>query len=138
MDARELLEELILAIVDDHEAIRVTDISDKGQPDIRVLHVDVAPRDRGKVIGRDGVIALSLRHLFGIIGQKAQQQIEVQINGGQNRQQRPRPDFRSQQHQPQFPPGTQMMMVPVPPGFVASNGPDNFRRRPPGRFGGRY
>ena len=60
---RELLAAIVQRLVDDPEAVRVEE-HDHGDANT-YLTVWVAPHDRGKVIGREGVTAQALRVLFG-------------------------------------------------------------------------
>lgn len=126
MDARDLLEEVILAIIDNPAEMCVTEISEPNDPHKRILQVQVGAEDRGKVIGKGGVIAQKLRSLFGLIGQRTNTNIEVRIDGGPDHKPRPRSHHmgegyipgRQQQFYPQ-----QMMLVPAPPGYFPHHQP---------------
>jgi predicted RNA-binding protein YlqC (UPF0109 family) len=57
---RELIEHIVLGIVDDPDAVQVSEVEDARGT---VLRVRVAPADVGKVIGRGGRVARALRTL---------------------------------------------------------------------------
>lgn len=146
MPPRELLEEVIFAIISHPEEMKVIEITDAADPTKVILQVHVGAADRGKVIGKGGVIAQNLRSLFGLIGQRTNTNIEVRIDGGPDHKPRPRPTngrdsngYDPNHNQSYYSPNMQMMLVPVPPGFSHDNrfnGAGNNRRnqnyrRPP-------
>ena len=57
---RELVEYIAKNLVEDPEAVRVTE---QEQEDAVVLEVSVAPEDMGRIIGRQGRIAKAIRTL---------------------------------------------------------------------------
>jgi predicted RNA-binding protein YlqC (UPF0109 family) len=57
----ELIEYIVKAIVDDVDAVRVREC-DGG----RLLELETAPDDRGRVIGRQGRVAKAMRALLGV------------------------------------------------------------------------
>jgi hypothetical protein len=57
----ELIEYIVKAIVDDVDAVNVRE-SDGG----RLLELETAPDDRGRVIGRQGRMAKAMRALLGV------------------------------------------------------------------------
>jgi len=61
------MEDLILYIVrllvDDPEAVQVRQVHGRQGP---VYKLSVAPRDRGKVIGKDGRIIATIRHVLDV------------------------------------------------------------------------
>ena len=57
-DAVELVEFIAKAIVTDPEAIKVTEAED------RILELETASEDRGRVIGRQGRVAKAMRALL--------------------------------------------------------------------------
>jgi predicted RNA-binding protein YlqC (UPF0109 family) len=57
----ELIEYIVKAIVDDVEAVNVRE-RDGG----RLLELETAPDDRGRVIGRQGRVAKAMRALLGV------------------------------------------------------------------------
>lgn len=57
----ELIEYIVKAMVDDPDAVEVRE-TDGG----RLIEVETAPEDRGRVIGRQGRVAKSMRALLGV------------------------------------------------------------------------
>ena len=63
-----LLTLLVSAMVKDRDAVKVTTVSDQGGSTVFVL--EVADRDRGKVLGKQGKMAQSLRFILMSIGKE--------------------------------------------------------------------
>ena len=63
-----LLERMIRALVDQPEAVSIEAVEHEASI---LFRVNVAPADRGKVIGREGRTARSLRILLSAIGMKS-------------------------------------------------------------------
>ena len=63
-----LLTLLVSSMVKDRNAVRVTAVSGLGDSIVFVL--DVAQRDRGKVLGKQGKMAQSLRFILMSIGKE--------------------------------------------------------------------
>ena len=61
--AREVVEIVARALVDDPDAVRVTEADHRG---MAVIELFVAPDDLGRVIGRQGRTASALRSLVGL------------------------------------------------------------------------
>lgn len=57
----ELIEYIVKAIVDEPDAVKVRE-SDGG----RLIELETAPDDRGRVIGRQGRVAKAMRALLGV------------------------------------------------------------------------
>ena len=76
MDVRTLVEELVKAIVDQPEAVVLTEI--EGTQSC-VLELSVAPGDLGKVIGKRGVHADALRRLVHAMGGKQKRRYILEI-----------------------------------------------------------
>jgi uncharacterized protein len=73
---KEVLEYLARNLVDDPDAVEVTEVrSDAGV----VLRLKVAPEDMGKVIGRGGRMARSIRAVVRAAATKAGVQASVEI-----------------------------------------------------------
>jgi uncharacterized protein len=62
-EARDVVEVVARAIVDDPEAVEVTENEHRG---VVVIELFVAPDDLGRVIGRQGRTASALRSLVGL------------------------------------------------------------------------
>ena len=71
-----LIQELAKALVDDTAAVQVEVISDN---DSAVLRLKVAPTDIGKVIGKQGRTARSLRTILSAASMKYQQRFALDI-----------------------------------------------------------
>ena len=72
----ELLEWLARQLVDDPEAVRV---ETEDREDAVVFHLQVAPDDVGKVIGRLGRIARALRSIVRAAGARADRRYLLEI-----------------------------------------------------------
>ena len=75
-DIRMLVEQLAKALVDEPEqvSVQVTE-SDQGT----VLELRVGPNDLGKVIGKQGRTARSLRTILGAAGMKLHKRVTLEI-----------------------------------------------------------
>ena len=73
---KELLLYMAKILVDDPEAVTVTEVSDE---DGKVLELHVAPGDMGKVIGRQGRIAKEIRTIVKTVAQRTGEKITVEI-----------------------------------------------------------
>ena len=73
---KELLLYMAKNLVDDPEAVTVTEVSDE---DGKVFELHVAPGDMGKVIGRQGRIAKEIRTIVKTVAQRTGEKITVEI-----------------------------------------------------------
>jgi predicted RNA-binding protein YlqC (UPF0109 family) len=73
---KELVEQIARALVDHPEQVQVNAV-DGGQ--VTVLELKVAPDDLGKVIGRQGRTAKSIRTLLGAAGMKLKKRFTLEI-----------------------------------------------------------
>ena len=73
---KELLLYMAKNLVDDPDAVSVTEVSDE---DGKVLELRVAPGDMGKVIGRQGRIAKEIRTIVKTVAQRTGEKISVEI-----------------------------------------------------------
>lgn len=71
-----LITEIARALVDDTDAVRVELLTDN---DAAVLRLHVAPTDIGKVIGKQGRTARSLRTILGAASMKLQRRFSLDI-----------------------------------------------------------
>jgi uncharacterized protein len=62
-EVRDVVEVIARALVDDPEAVEVTETEQRG---VAVVELFVAPDDLGRVIGRQGRTASALRTLVGL------------------------------------------------------------------------
>ncbi len=72
----ELLEWLARQLVDDPDAVRVEEVE---RDDATILQLYVAPEDRGKVIGRQGRIARSLRTIVRASSATSRRRVVLEI-----------------------------------------------------------
>lgn len=75
-DMRKLVAEIARAIVDEPEQVSVDAVE---EDDATVLELRVADNDRGKVIGKHGRTARSMRTILGAAGEKLDKRFELEI-----------------------------------------------------------
>jgi predicted RNA-binding protein YlqC (UPF0109 family) len=73
---RELVEEIAKALVDLPEQVTVKEVQGE---QVTVLELRVAPSDLGKVIGKQGRTARSIRTLLGAAGMKLNRRFTLEI-----------------------------------------------------------
>ena len=73
---KELLEAIVKALVDNPDQVQVRAIEGE---EVTVLELRVHPSDVGKVIGRQGRMAASIRTLLGAAGMKLRKRITLEI-----------------------------------------------------------
>lgn len=73
---KELVEEIAKALVDIPEQVQVREIQGE---QVTVLELKVAPSDLGKVIGKQGRTARSVRTLLGAAGMKLNRRFTLEI-----------------------------------------------------------
>ncbi len=73
----EYLEMTIKALVDKPEDAKIVKTIDEMGV---LMTVDVAPEDMGKIIGRQGATAKSIRTLLRVVGMKHSQRVNMKIN----------------------------------------------------------
>ena len=73
---KELLLYMAKNLVDEPEAVTVTEVSDE---EGKVLELRVAPGDMGKVIGRQGRIAKEIRTIVKTVAQRTGEKVTVDI-----------------------------------------------------------
>ena len=76
MSAKELVEYVARSLVDDPEAVKVTQIEDE---EGTVIELHVAEDDMGKVIGRNGSVAKALRTLLKVMSAREGEPISLEI-----------------------------------------------------------
>jgi hypothetical protein len=64
---KELIEYLAQSLASDPDSVRVTESVEEGQV---ILRLEVAPEDKGKVIGRQGRVAQAMRLLLRVAAVK--------------------------------------------------------------------
>jgi len=75
-DVRALVEQIAKALVDEPEQVSVQ-VVEGGQ--VTVLELRVGPNDLGKVIGKQGRTARSLRTILGAAGMKLHKRFTLEI-----------------------------------------------------------
>ena len=75
-DMRALVEQIAQALVDAPEQVQVTAVEDG---DVTVLELRVAPTDLGKVIGKQGRTAKSIRTILGAASMKLKKRYTLEI-----------------------------------------------------------
>ena len=73
---KELLLYMAKNLVDDPEAVTVTEVTDE---EGKILQLRVAPGDMGKVIGRQGRIAKEIRTIVKTVAQRTGEKVTVEI-----------------------------------------------------------
>ena len=73
---KELVEEIAKALVDIPEEVKVREVQGE---QVTVLELRVAPSDLGKVIGKQGRTARSIRTLLGAAGMKLNRRFSLEI-----------------------------------------------------------
>lgn len=73
---RELVEYVARALASNPDGVKVTEESDGSH---RVIILEVDEKDKGKVIGRDGRVAQSLRSLLRVAAVKAGERVTLEI-----------------------------------------------------------
>ncbi len=76
-DMRALVEQMAKALVDEPDQVAVNVVQKEG--DNAVLELRVAPSDLGKVIGKQGRTARSMRTILGAAGMKLQKRFTLEI-----------------------------------------------------------
>ena len=75
----ELLKTIAKGLVEDKDAVRVN-VDEPNEEGIVVYHLNVAPDDMGRVIGKQGRIAKALRTLMRAGASRINQKIMVEID----------------------------------------------------------
>ncbi len=84
LDDEILLEEMVRAFVSEPQAVKVVSIEHSANE--KQLIIDVATKDRGRIIGREGKIIKTLNFFMSLVGQMRNLRIQVDLKG----QERPR------------------------------------------------
>ncbi len=73
---RQLIEDIAKALVDVPDEVKVSEVSGE---QVTVLELKVAPGDLGKVIGKQGRTARSIRTILGAAGMKLNRRFTLEI-----------------------------------------------------------
>ena len=76
MSAKDLVEYVAKTLVDDPDAVTVTEIDDE---EGTVIELHVAEDDMGKVIGRNGSVAKALRTLLKVTAAREGSSVQLEI-----------------------------------------------------------
>ena len=76
MSAKELVEYVARSLVDEPDAVKVTEIEDD---EGTVIELHVAEDDMGKVIGRNGSVAKALRTLLKVTAAREGSSVQLEI-----------------------------------------------------------
>ena len=75
---KDILETIIISLVDNKEAVEIKELN--GEKSI-VFEVKAAKEDMGKIIGRQGRLAKSIRTLMKAVATKEQKRVSVEFIG---------------------------------------------------------
>lgn len=75
-DMKVLVEQIARALVDEPESV---DVQAVDEPEETVLELRVAQKDLGKVIGKQGRTARSMRTILGAAGMKLHKRFQLEI-----------------------------------------------------------
>ena len=75
---KDILETIILNLVDNKEAVEIKEL--EGEKSI-VFEVKVAEGDMGKIIGKQGRIAKSIRNVMKAVASKEQKRVSIEFIG---------------------------------------------------------
>ena len=73
---KEILETIILSLVDDKTAV---EIKEQDKEKVVAFEVKVADKDMGKVIGKEGKIAKSIRTVMKAVGSKERKKVSIEF-----------------------------------------------------------
>ena len=76
MSAKDLVEYVARSLVDDPDAVKVTEVEDE---EGTVIELRVAEDDMGKVIGRNGSVAKALRTLLKVTAAREGTSVQLEI-----------------------------------------------------------
>lgn len=73
---KELVEYIVKSLVDDPEAVKVSEVQGKASI---VLEVSVAESDYGRVIGKNGKVINSIRNLVQVLAAKEGKRVTLEV-----------------------------------------------------------
>jgi hypothetical protein len=76
MPVKELVEQIVKALVDNPDKVKVTQLDGEQSS---IIELTVAPEDLGKVIGKQGRNAQAIRIVIGAAGMKLKKRVSLEI-----------------------------------------------------------
>ncbi len=76
MAVKELVEQIVKALVDNPDKVKVTQLDGEQSS---IIELTVAPEDMGKVIGKQGRNAQAIRIVIGAAGMKLKKRVNLEI-----------------------------------------------------------
>lgn len=76
---KQLLTTIVAGLVENKDAIEIT-VSEPDSEGVIVYHIQVAPEDMGRVIGKQGRIAKAIRTVMRAASVRSNQRISVEID----------------------------------------------------------
>ena len=73
---KNVVEYIVKSLVEDKDAVKITELEEENQI---TIHVEVAENDMGRVIGRGGKIASSIRSIIKSISSKNSKKVFVKF-----------------------------------------------------------
>ncbi|MBI4337130.1 MAG: KH domain-containing protein [Chloroflexi bacterium] len=73
---KELIEFVARSIAHDPNSVKVTEINEDGHT---IIQLEVAPEDKGRIIGKQGRVAQAMRVLLRVAAVKAGARVTLQI-----------------------------------------------------------
>jgi predicted RNA-binding protein YlqC (UPF0109 family) len=74
---KELVEYIVKSIVKEPDKVNITEENDEG--DVLVVKLEVAPEDKGRVIGKQGRVAEAIRTLLRVKAAKEETRVRLTI-----------------------------------------------------------
>ena len=76
---KDILETIILHLVDDKEAVNITEVANPEDEKDVTFEVKVAKNDMGRIIGKQGKVAKSIRTVMKSVAAKDRKRINVEF-----------------------------------------------------------
>lgn len=76
---KDILETIILHLVDDKEAVNITEVANPENEKDVTFEVKVAKNDMGRIIGKQGKVAKSIRTVMKSVAAKDRKRINVEF-----------------------------------------------------------
>ena len=76
---KDILETIILHLVDDKEAVDITEVTNPENEKDVTIEVKVAKNDMGRIIGKQGKVAKSIRTVMKSVAAKDRKRVNVEF-----------------------------------------------------------